>query len=83
MVATAGPGKDLRVTLSAMRMGQPAGRRALSRGVTCSDLSLDVPSCWMGVEWSPGGEWSREPLCAAAREACGSGRKRSVWELWS
>lgn len=50
MVATAGPGKDLRVTLSAMRMGERAGRGALSRGVTCSDLSLDVPSCWIEVE---------------------------------
>lgn len=47
------------------------GGGPLSRGVTCSDLCLDVPGCWIEVEWSPGGAWSREPLCAAVREACG------------
>ena len=50
----------------------------LSRGVTCSDLCLDVPGCWIEVEWSPGGAWSRESLCAAVREACGWTRAVAV-----
>ena len=80
MLATAGPCKDLRVTLNAMGMGDRGrgGWVALSRGVTCSDLCLDMPSCWTEVEWSLGGAWSREPLHAAVREACGWTRAAAV-----
>lgn len=84
-MVTAGPCEDLKVTLSAGRMGGPG---ALSRGVMCSDLCSDVPGCWVGVERSLRGGAAREqgaPLGSQERGAwldqgSSRGRKRSILE---